>query len=216
MFYRLHTVSRAEQVPVKQMPDHESATVSALTKKDLVEILWHTENAWSKVRIFADWYEWYVLTWQLEPVSNDLYVLQKTILPNFTNEIPHIIKKYADIPYLRWGKSYEWIDCSWLVQQIYADYGIHLPRDASQQALVSYGSTISNLQYAKPGDLVFFHSNGKTTISHVWILVDQNHVFHAWQWNGFTAVDAIDERGIIHHTGEIHNYLSSIKRIIAL
>lgn len=216
-FYTLNSLLTSDQVPVKEKPDHESPTISAVTKKDLVEILWNPEKAWSRIRVFADKYEWYVLTWQLQPCDIDEIKPQTAFqMPDFASEMQDIVNKYWNIPYLRWWRSYEWIDCSWLVQRIYWDYGVQLPRDSSQQAVVSFATTVDSLGDALPWDLVFFHNEWKTNISHVWILVDQNHIFHAWQYNWYAKVDMVDSRGIVHHTGEIHNHLSTIKRIINL
>jgi cell wall-associated NlpC family hydrolase len=69
-------------------------------------------------------------------------------------------------PYLFGGCSRAGIDCSCLVQLVYAQFGIGLPRTAAEQ----FGSVLhidpSQLQ---PGDLVFFSNTYLPGISHVGI-----------------------------------------------
>ncbi|MFG2268127.1 C40 family peptidase [Streptomyces sp. NPDC048720] len=76
-------------------------------------------------------------------------------------------------PYVWGGNSLsKGIDCSGLVQQLYRQYGINLPRTTYEQAksghVVSTGSI-------RPGDLVFYGND----YHHVGIYAGNGHIIHA-------------------------------------
>ena len=64
-------------------------------------------------------------------------------------------RKYLGIPYV-WGGTdpAKGLDCSGLVQRVYADLGIDLPRVSQDQAHV--GRAVPGLAQARPGDLLCF------------------------------------------------------------
>ncbi|WGL51957.1 transglycosylase SLT domain-containing protein [Nocardioides sp. BP30] len=66
-------------------------------------------------------------------------------------------RRYLGVPYL-WGGTdpSKGLDCSGLVQQVYGDLGIDLPRVSRDQAGV--GTSVGSLADAQPGDLLFFGS----------------------------------------------------------
>jgi peptidoglycan DL-endopeptidase CwlO len=75
-------------------------------------------------------------------------------------------RKYLGVPYVFGGTNPETgLDCSGLVQRVYKDLGIDLPRIASDQAKV--GKPVASLDQAKPGDLVAFNS----PVSHIGIYI---------------------------------------------
>ena len=73
------------------------------------------------------------------------------------SEITDIARKYLGVPYL-WGGTdpARGLDCSGLVQLVYRQAGVDLPRVAADQARV--GQPVADLASAQPGDLVFFGS----------------------------------------------------------
>ncbi|HET8649916.1 MAG TPA: C40 family peptidase [Gemmatimonadales bacterium] len=83
---------------------------------------------------------------------------------------------YEGTPY-QWGGRTPWgVDCSGLVQTTYAVRGVLLPRDASQQALAGNAVPHDAIQ---PGDLLFFHSEGGKTVTHVAFAGEGHTLIHS-------------------------------------
>jgi cell wall-associated NlpC family hydrolase len=84
-------------------------------------------------------------------------------------------KKYLGVPYV-WGGTdpKTGLDCSGLVQRVYKDLGIDLPRVAIDQG--NAGTTVPDLASAKPGDLLVMHNGG-----HIGIYMGNNQYIHAPQ-----------------------------------
>jgi len=93
--------------------------------------------------------------------------------------LPELAQKwFSGAPYL-WGGRTEWgIDCSGLVQAVYAARGIALPRDSDQQfgqgkeiAMTSDGADY------EAGDLLFFAERGR--VSHVALWAGAGRIVHS-------------------------------------
>ncbi len=110
-------------------------------------------------------------------------------------------------PYLWGGKSALGMDCSGFTQLVYKMAGRHIHRDASQQA--SQGEMINLVHEALPGDLLFF-DNEEGSITHVGIMIDEQHIIHAHQK---VRIDKIDHHGIFNvDTRKYTHQLRLIKR----
>jgi soluble lytic murein transglycosylase-like protein len=83
-------------------------------------------------------------------------------------------QQYLGVPYV-WGGTNPktGLDCSGLVQQVYGDLGIKLPRIAADQA--TQGTPVANLSQAQPGDLLAFD----TPVDHIAIYIGDNKMIAA-------------------------------------
>jgi cell wall-associated NlpC family hydrolase len=81
-------------------------------------------------------------------------------------------KKYLGIAY-RWGGTdpSKGLDCSGLVQRVFADLGVTLPRTVADQR--DAGTAVASMKQARPGDLLVFGSH------HIGIYVGDGKMLHA-------------------------------------
>jgi len=115
---------------------------------------------------------------------------------------------YLNAPYLWGGKSPLGIDCSGLVQMVYALNGISIPRDANQQA--ELGQALSFIEESEEGDLAFFdNEDGK--IVHVGIMLKNHRIIHS---SGKVRIDRMDHQGIFRAESKDYSHsLRIIKKI---
>lgn len=86
------------------------------------------------------------------------------------------------VPYVWGGNSLtQGVDCSGLVQQVYARLGIQLPRTSTEQA--KYGKVVPSLSQALPGDLILMYSPyepaGLQQYGHVGIYIGNGQMVEA-------------------------------------
>ena len=86
-------------------------------------------------------------------------------------------QKYLGVPY-QWGGTdpATGLDCSGLVQHVYGDLGIALPRTSEEQATV--GSPVADVAAAQPGDLVFYEPSASGP-GHVGIYIGGGKMINA-------------------------------------
>ncbi len=84
-------------------------------------------------------------------------------------------RKYLGVPYV-WGGTdpKSGLDCSGLVQLVYKNLGVDLPRVSYQQA--TQGQKVANLASARPGDLLAF---GSPSVNHIAIYIGGDKMIHA-------------------------------------
>lgn len=86
-----------------------------------------------------------------------------------TSSIISCARSQIGINYVSGGMSRSGFDCSGFTAYVFRKYGISLPHSAAGQS--AYGSYVSRSNL-RPGDLVFFDTNGgRTSISHVGIYI---------------------------------------------
>jgi gamma-D-glutamyl-L-lysine dipeptidyl-peptidase len=115
---------------------------------------------------------------------------------------------YLNTSYQWGGRTVFGVDCSGFCQLVFKCMGIHLMRDAYQQA--TQGEVVGFMQEAKCGDLAFF-DNEAGKITHVGILLNSDTIIHS---SGKVRIDTIDNLGIINRdTGKRTHNTRVIKRI---
>jgi peptidoglycan DL-endopeptidase CwlO len=104
------------------------------------------------------------------PGATTIQVPKPAAVPPVNGDLgSHVIQRaqtWLGVPYVFGGCSRAGVDCSCLVQNVYAAVGIHLPRVAVDQ----FNAT-SPISEPQPGDLVFFANTYEPGISHVGIYV---------------------------------------------
>ncbi|MGC8513172.1 MAG: NlpC/P60 family protein [Acidimicrobiales bacterium] len=102
--------------------------------------------------------------------------------------------KYLGVPY-QWGGTSPstGFDCSGLVQRVFADLGVSLPRTSQEQATA--GVAVPSLAQAQPGDLVFFAGSDGTATSpgHVGIYIGNGQMIDAPQTGSTVQVQAVGQ-----------------------
>ncbi|WP_104132879.1 C40 family peptidase [Cryobacterium sp. M91] len=81
-------------------------------------------------------------------------------------------KKYIGVPYVFGGEDSSGMDCSGLVQKVYSDVGIDMPRLVSGQ--MKMGTEVASLAEAQPGDLIVTGGG-----DHILIYAGDNKIIHA-------------------------------------
>jgi cell wall-associated NlpC family hydrolase len=101
-------------------------------------------------------------------------------------------------PYVWGGNSLtKGVDCSGLVQQIYKNLGINLPRTTYEQAKAGKKVSLNSLL---PGDLVFYNTgssdpNGIGSLSHVAIYIGNGQVISALNTKSGIKIQPINNNG---------------------
>lgn len=114
---------------------------------------------------------------------------------------------FLNAPYLWGGKSIFGIDCSGLVQNVYRQLDINLPRDAYQQAEIG---TAIDFQDRQKLDLAFF-KNASGRIHHVGIVGPDDQILHA---SGQVRLDKLTEVGIYNDAAaDFTHSLFEIRRL---
>lgn len=87
-------------------------------------------------------------------------------------------RKYVGVPYVWGGTSPTGVDCSGLVQLVYKNLGIDLPRVSYQQA--EAGEPVASMAEAKPGDLIAWDNSSRNNgVDHIAIYIGNGQMIEA-------------------------------------
>ena len=96
---------------------------------------------------------------------------------------------FRGVPYRLGGSDPDGFDCSGLVQYVFAQYGIVIPRIVEEQWEVGKKIKSENVQ---PGDLLFFNTKGRGhDVSHVAIAIGGDSFVHAPNSTGVVRVETL-------------------------
>jgi peptidoglycan DL-endopeptidase CwlO len=107
-----------------------------------------------------------------------------------------LAQQHLGVPYVWGGESPSGFDCSGLVQYVYGQLGVTLPRTAAEQARV--GQPVASLADARPGDLLAFHS----PVDHIGI----------YAGNGLMVV--APKTGDVVKVQAVHDEPTAIRRVL--
>jgi cell wall-associated NlpC family hydrolase len=98
---------------------------------------------------------------------------------------------FRGVPYRPGGADPEGFDCSGLVQYVFAQYGIEVPRVVEQQ--YETGRKLRSTE-VQPGDLLFFNtaSRGRNP-THVGISLGGDRFVHAPNSRGVVRIETVGE-----------------------
>ena len=117
---------------------------------------------------------------------------------DFGQTAVEIASRYIGTPYVWGGESLEegGFDCSGLMQHVYAQLGVDLPRVSRDQARV--GEPVASIAEARPGDLLAFGE----PVTHIGMYVGNNQYLHA------------PRRGETVRIEELNRTPSAIRRVV--
>jgi peptidoglycan DL-endopeptidase CwlO len=108
-------------------------------------------------------------------------------LPAGSSPAVDLAQQYLGVPYVWGGESPSGFDCSGLVQHVYGQLGVDMPRVAAAQARV--GQPVASLADARPGDLVAFND----PVDHIGIYAGNGLMVVAPKTGDVVKVQAIYE-----------------------
>lgn len=112
----------------------------------------------------------------LKPVVKVASRGTSTVASKKAGSVVSTAKQYLGRPYVYGASGPEAFDCSGLTMYVFAKFGVSLPHSANAQSQMGQFVAKDKLQQ---GDLVFFTTNGKGTVSHVGIYTGGGSFIHA-------------------------------------
>jgi len=177
-------VINAQDVNIRSYPDLSSNVITMLNAGATLNI-YARSGEWYKVELGEGKSGWVFGKYLTVRNSNESRSPDEVIpvveLPEISDskaqKIIDTAKKYLGVKYVYGGTSPKGFDCSGFVQYVFKECGISLERVAASQA--QHGTKVSR-ENLKPGDLVFFDTDGGLNyISHVGIYIGNGQFIHA-------------------------------------
>ena len=115
--------------------------------------------------------------------DKQLRLAQDPDLPVPQREMWVLAEALTGSPYLWGGTTPAAFDCSGFIYRLYHAFGVELPRDADDQALV--GLPVQAFE-RKPGDLIFTSEIAGGPVTHVVMMWDEGRIIDASYPDGLT------------------------------
>jgi N-acetylmuramoyl-L-alanine amidase len=148
-------------------PTSTSTVLAELTKGSQVQVM-GSSGDWLQIRT-EDGLEGWIPAGQVRIKDN------RAIPGSIRAWIVEYAQSYLGVPYLYGGQSREGMDCSGLVQLVYSQVNISIPRGSGEQ----YDQSIRiKREELLPGDLIFFSTTAEGP-SHVGIYIGGDSFIHA-------------------------------------
>jgi cell wall-associated NlpC family hydrolase len=170
----------ASSLNIRQSPSTSAQTLGTYSKGTVVTVIGKSGD-WlqtSKGYIFASY---------TQKVDVSSTASRGSSLTTTGEQIVAIAQRYMGVPYVYGGASPSGFDCSGLVQYVFNQVGISIPRVAADQSKGGQAVSRDNLQ---PGDLVFFGS----PISHVGIYIGNGQYINAPKTGDVVKISSLSSR----------------------
>lgn len=110
-------------------------------------------------------------------------------------EVVEIALGYIGVPYVWGGSSPSGFDCSGFTQYCYRQIDLSLPRTSQSQYNTGQHIARDRLDLLRPGDLVFFGTDGDAgQVHHVGMYVGDGNYVHAPYTGAYVRVDSLTSR----------------------
>lgn len=189
--FKVGQVKPVDYLNVREGASTSYKVIAQIYSNDYVEIL-DSSSGWYKVKIGDGTIGWasssYITVVNSETVSEGEQSSESIV----SSKIQHVISIAKD----QLGKPYGWgaegpnsFDCSGLTYYAYKNgAGVILPRTSKSQATAGRAVSKSDL---KPGDLVFFNTNG-AGISHVGMYIGGGNMIHSTKPGDVVKITSIN------------------------
>jgi len=170
----------ASSLNIRQAPSTSAQTLGTYSKGTVVTVIGKSGD-WlqtSKGYIFASY---------TQKVDVSSTASRGSSLTTTGAQIVAVAQRYIGVPYVYGGASPSGFDCSGLVQYVFNQVGISIPRVAVDQSKGGQAVSRDNLQ---PGDLVFFGS----PVSHVGIYIGNGQFINAPKTGDVVKISSLSTR----------------------
>jgi uncharacterized protein YraI len=182
-------IINGDNVNLRADPGPYGHIVSMLPKGILVSIL-QQSGRWYEVQLQdgrTGWiYRQYIEVKPLAPVTS-----RNRFITSGASELIAYAKSFLEISYVYGGDSPRGFDCSGFTMYIFARFGISLPHQAELQKDI--GMEVPVMGELRPGDLVFFKTEGSASVNHVGIYLGDSQFIHASSGYGAVRISPLDD-----------------------
>lgn len=127
---------------------------------------------------------------KVSPKIQAPYLIVDETAPTPLHQVLAKAEEYLGTPYQFGNKNTKRTDCSGFTQQVFSEFGVELPRSASEQSRYGKKIDVKDLQV---GDLLFYRTYKKGP-SHVAIYAGNGQIIHASYRAKRVQYDAFDKR----------------------